>query len=144
MVCLMRCGVLIVLGSVLLACTAPTTIDAPPPELTTLELSEAEQPEIDADHTAEMTISAQAATELKRSDTPRAFLPGLAKSDTERGESVDKAVAGDQNEVTEASTGQKEVPFEDELVRQRKRIQLGLEPEQHEQNPVDNMINLGF
>ena len=154
---IMRYGIVSLLSLLLLACAAPAelaTVEAPPPELTTLPLPEAELPEVEADSAAEAAISAQVRTELKQPARPRAFLPGLSARSSQRGAKgsagADPAegdsAGGDsaRGDSAEATENAETVPFEIELLEQRKRIQLGLDPEQQEQNPVDNVINLGF
>jgi len=70
--------------------------------------------------------------QMARAST-RAFLPGVSTATTGAGDSTSPA----QNDTAI-------VPFEEELQKQRKRIDLGLEREQREEEPVDNVVNLQF
>ena len=125
------------IGLTLLGCQASTvppdaTPVPPPPELDidTLSLPDNEQPV----STEDLSISAAAQQPLT-SQSQRAFLPGLSAPNPP------EAPVDEQSVATEGET---ELPFENELQKQQKRIELGLEREDREEEPVDNVVNLKF
>lgn len=108
------------LSSVLLvaACAAPSSEpeQAPAPEQELLEVPELEPPP-PLDEELDMPVSDQRAVER----APRTgVLPGVEQRRAE------------------------EVPFEQRLQERRKRIDLGLDRPQSEQDPVDNVLDVEF
>ena len=114
------------------AAPAPTLAEVPPPPALSSEeeaivLPESEQPVLLDE--APAGASPKAAGQASQ----RAFLPGLQADKTSDN-------AGLEENTAEGTI----VPFEAELQKQRKRINLGLEREQRDEEPVDNVVNLQF
>lgn len=125
----------IILLAVLAACAAPdpdpATLEAlPPPEVESLT----EQEQIVADTVAEQPIEQQLDNALRQSEKEqRGFLPGFASQPEEI-----------SSEGQTASQDNNELPFAEELEKQKKRIQLGLEREKRDEEPVSNVIGVEF
>lgn len=109
-------------GAVLLvaACAAPPSEVAqqqslPPPEEQLLEVPELEPPPLDEE------IDAPAPERTAAERSPRTgVLPGVEQRQAD------------------------EVPFEQRLQERRKRVELGLDRPQTEQDPVDNVLDVEF
>lgn len=117
---------LVALSLLLTACSTtpgaeqgPDLPDVPPPDFTTLP----PEPPPTATASEIGTTSAQSVTETNTIE--ESFLPGVKRDGTVSEE------GGDQ-------------PFADKLKKRKKRVDLGLEQQGSESDPVDNILDLEF